>query len=604
MSLLEMSFSGAFMIIAIVIVRALAVNRLPKRTFLILWELVLLRLLVPFSIPSVLSAYSLINRNMPVRNVVPEAPVADTIPQEAAVPVKIYEGVAPAMQNEGPDISIWLIVWMVGMLLCAGYFLISYFRCRREFQTSLPVRNEYVNEWLKQHQLKRTIKIRKSDRISAPLTYGVISPVILLPKKTDWENRHQLQYVLMHEYIHIRRFDAVYKLVATLALCIHWFNPLVWTMYILYNRDIELACDENVVRQFGDGSKSTYARTLITMEETRSGLTPLYNNFSKNAIEERITAIMKTKKLTIGLITVSAVVIIAIVVLFATSAESENVSNNSEVGIVGDSVETSGTVLEMAKEFVSEKYEEMQGSGYSNWKIDTLEHTYTYEDLEGMNVQIYQLNYAFLAEDPEKVMLAGGMTMDEDGWVVPEYANCTFLAIVQDRSAPSYQILVENDCFPGDEVFTADLKTALNIEDSQDTSEDNSSQISETEADHYMMATSLSVDQVEQYAMDIKSDILTKDWEALSGKIAYPISLSGITVNNSTEFLSLDMNAMLSQEFVDAIDAETCRSMFCNWQGVSMGAAGQIWFAGVDNGNGVFELKIIGMNGMLEAAEI
>ena len=89
------------------------------------------------------------------------------------------------------------------------------------------------------------------------------------------------------------------KLIATLALCIHWFNPVVWAMYIFLNRDIELSCDESVVRQFGETSKSNYAKTLISMEEKKSGLIPLHNSFSRNAIEERITAIMKTKKMTI-----------------------------------------------------------------------------------------------------------------------------------------------------------------------------------------------------------------------------------------------------------------------------------------------------------------
>lgn len=110
------------------------------------------------------------------------------------------------MQNRTPEISAWFVVWVIGTLLCAGYFLITYLRCRREFQMSLPVSNEAANKWLQEHPLKRRIMIRQSDRISAPLTYGIWQPVILMPKNTDWENRQQLQYVLMHEYMHIRHF--------------------------------------------------------------------------------------------------------------------------------------------------------------------------------------------------------------------------------------------------------------------------------------------------------------------------------------------------------------------------------------------------------------
>ena len=130
------------------------------------------------------------------------------------------------------------------------------------------------------------------------MTYGILHPVILMPKQTDWKNINQLRYIFSHEYVHIYRFDTIAKLIVTYALCIHWFNPFVWVMYILFNRDIELACDESVIRQFGDKSKSAYSLMLISMEAKKSGLSPLCNNFSKNAIEERITAIMNTKRMT------------------------------------------------------------------------------------------------------------------------------------------------------------------------------------------------------------------------------------------------------------------------------------------------------------------
>ncbi|MDE6318382.1 MAG: M56 family metallopeptidase, partial [Lachnospiraceae bacterium] len=188
---------------------------------------------------------------------------------------------------------------------------------------SLPVRNDFAEQWLKKCPLKRQISIRQSDRISAPLTYGIFRPVILMPKKINWENTNQLQYILSHEYVHIYRFDTITKLIATITLCIHWFNPIVWIMYILFNRDIELACDESVVRHFGETSKSVYARVLIDMEARQSGLLPFCNNFSKNAIEVRIKSIMKTKKATIGLTVGSLVLVLIIITLFVTSIQKE-----------------------------------------------------------------------------------------------------------------------------------------------------------------------------------------------------------------------------------------------------------------------------------------
>lgn len=129
-------------------------------------------------------------------------------------------------------------------------------------------------QWLRQHPLRRKIAIRQSDRISSPLSFGVLRPVILLPKKTDWTDEEALRYVLEHEFVHIRRFDSVGKLLLIAAACVHWFNPLVWAMYVLANRDLELSCDETVLRRFGGDVRGAYARVLIRMEERRRGVQP------------------------------------------------------------------------------------------------------------------------------------------------------------------------------------------------------------------------------------------------------------------------------------------------------------------------------------------
>ena len=224
------------------------------------------------------------------------------------------------ISNTTSPISVWTIIWGIGALVCALVFAIAYWKCRQEFQTSLPVDNDFIKGWLSSHQLKREISIRQSSRFSVPLTYGVLRPVILTPTSTDWENTKALQYVFAHEYVHIRRFDSITKLVLITGLCVHWFNPLVWAMYALANRDIELSCDEAVVRLFGENTKAAYARSLISMEETRSGLTPLCNNFNKNAIEERITAIMKMKKTSVFSLVLALFLVFGVTTAFATSA--------------------------------------------------------------------------------------------------------------------------------------------------------------------------------------------------------------------------------------------------------------------------------------------
>ncbi len=326
MSLLQMSFSGAVMILTVVVIRALALHKLPKKTFLVLWGVVLVRLMVPYSVPSAFSVYSLLGRFTPAADeaqVLPVAPAAPALPLKSAAPGTT----AFAPETGVPALDPWTAVWLTGMLGCGIFFAVAYFKCRREFRASLPVGNEYASRWLQTHPLRRPVAIRQSDRISAPLTYGVFRPVILMPKTTDWADEEALAYVLGHEYVHIRRFDAVTKLALTSALCVHWFNPIVWLMFVFANRDIELSCDEAVIRKFGERTKSAYAMTLIRMEEKRISLSPLCNHFSKNAIEERIVAIMKIKKTSLAALLVAICLIAGVTTGFATSGQSAAASD-------------------------------------------------------------------------------------------------------------------------------------------------------------------------------------------------------------------------------------------------------------------------------------
>lgn len=324
MDIIQMSLSASVLIVAVVIIRALTLHKLPKKTFLILWGVVICRLLVPFSISSRFSFYTgmdMIKRIFAERTTV-TAPAGITgIPNMTNFPsAEEPIGAGTAILSISPV----EIVWLIGIYAFVLFFIVAYVKCRREFKMSLPVENNFVTRWIQEHPLHRPVQIRQSDRIKAPLTYGVFRPVILLPRKTDWMDETKLRYILTHEVTHIRRFDTLIKLVLTAAVCVHWFNPFVWVMYVLANRDIELSCDETVVRTFGETIKSAYALTLIELEEKKSYLTPLVNNFSKNAIEERIVSIMKIKKTSLMGIVLSLVLVMSTVTVFATNATAAN----------------------------------------------------------------------------------------------------------------------------------------------------------------------------------------------------------------------------------------------------------------------------------------
>ena len=347
MSLFQMSVAGGVLILFIVVVRALAIHRLPKTTFLVLWIIAALRLLLPFSIPLPFNIHIGLDVFSDVVQELPSGNIVSTLPGDSPPSYDIGTAVpSPATEH----ISTFEILWLVGVLLLAIYFSISYFRSMRKFRMSIPDNTPYIQNWLTAHQISRPLAVRSSDLISSPLTYGILHPVILLPKKLDRNDQVALKYVLTHEYVHIRRFDAITKILFAAVLCIHWFNPLVWGMYVLANRDTELSCDAWVIRMTGVKNRSSYALMLIKMEERRNGMSALCSHFGKNAISERIEAIMKFKKTSIWACILALALIAGATTAFAAARTDDNMElmglgfSTAEVGDM-EAVEIGNTTL-------------------------------------------------------------------------------------------------------------------------------------------------------------------------------------------------------------------------------------------------------------------
>ena len=311
MSLLQMSISSGFLIIAIVLIRAAAKNRLPKTAFLVLWGVALLRLLVPVAAPAWFSFTSsdntapLVNENM----------LFWVIPGEAAVN---YQSVVAQGQ-----VNIPFVIWLVGMVGLLIFFAVVYFRNHQKLRFATLIRNDFLDEWLAENRLTRPIAIMQSDRIATPLAVGLLRPRIILPKNMDMSDKQLLSHVLMHEYYHIKRFDALWKILMVCAVCVHWFNPLVWVMLILASRDLELTCDEMVIRHFGTETKTAYAYSIISMAEQRSKFASLYNGFSRNAAKERIESIMKMKRKSIVSLAIACVMVVTLTIGTLTAFASE-----------------------------------------------------------------------------------------------------------------------------------------------------------------------------------------------------------------------------------------------------------------------------------------
>lgn len=339
MTILRMSFLSGVLIAVIVILRAALLHRLPKWMFSTLWGAALFRLLIPLSIPTRFSVFR-----------VTEIWKNNVLQTDAAVQRffstaqwVIYEnatesgtsGSVPIAESESMmhlGMEAVEVFWLLGLSVCALFFLTKHFQCLREYKAALPVESEWIKGWKREHRISREIEIRQSDRISTALTYGVFRPVVLLPKGMDLADEEKLNFVLVHEFMHIRRFDILIKWLLAAAVCIHWFNPLVWVMYLLANQDMELACDEAVIRALGEGARSSYALTLIELQEKRSFFTPLVNSFSKNALEERTVSIMKGKKMTIAGMALAAAVVICTIIVFATDSSPVSADNEEFAG--------------------------------------------------------------------------------------------------------------------------------------------------------------------------------------------------------------------------------------------------------------------------------
>ena len=310
MSLVQMTLTGGAFILFIMAVRALALRRLPKGTFLALWEVAALRLLLPFSVPLPLPSGVL----APAGHL-PAAGGELTVGGGSALGTPaagIPAGTAPG--------AALPVIWLAGAALLAAYFTVSCLRAGKRFRCSRPDESPAVRRWLAGQKLHRPLEVRRSALVSSPLTYGILRPVILLPEGME-VGEAALACILTHEYIHVRRFDSAAKPVFAAVLCVHWFNPLVWVMYLLANRDLELSCDERVMDTLGGGERASYALTLIHMEEARSrGFSP-YNHFGKLAIEERIEAIMKYKKTTVPALILAAALVVGATTVFAASGK-------------------------------------------------------------------------------------------------------------------------------------------------------------------------------------------------------------------------------------------------------------------------------------------
>ena len=309
-SLGEISLVGTLLIIMVLIIRSLNKQKLSHGAILLLWQIVLIRLLLPVSIPTSIS---------PLNNV---GAIKDLFylntSQEMTYPTSLdaTEMLSEDLSSPPPSPSqtqlltlsqLLTLIWLFGMLGLMGYFTVLAYCSHRVLKEALPIKSFTLPICYLQ-TAKRPITLLESDRLSTPITYGILKPKIIFPKAMSHLPK-DLNYVLTHEMIHIQSYHVLWKKAALLLVCIYWFNPLVWVMYHFINKDIELACDEKVLQQMGQEEKEGYALSLLHLAAEQKSFWTLSSAFGKNAIEERIMSIMKKRNtsllVTLGIITLS-----------------------------------------------------------------------------------------------------------------------------------------------------------------------------------------------------------------------------------------------------------------------------------------------------------
>ena len=291
---LTMSLSASWIAAAVLVLR-LCLKRAPKWVNVLLWGIVAVRLVLPVSIESPLS---LLPRTEAILPAVTAQPIqAGTAPAVGGA-AAIASGAAMRSQPGRTTILAW--VWLVGIAVLLLYTWISTQRLRRKVREAVRLQGN----------------IYETEHIASPFVLGVLRPRIYLPYHMDSRDREQ---VIAHEQAHLRRGDHVWKPLGFLLLTIHWFNPLLWLSYVLLCRDIELACDEKVIKHLDCGQRADYMQALVTCSVNRRRIAACPLAFGEIGVKERVRSVMNYKKPTFWIILLAVAACVVLAVCFLTN---------------------------------------------------------------------------------------------------------------------------------------------------------------------------------------------------------------------------------------------------------------------------------------------
>lgn len=310
--ILNMSINAGWLVLAVIVLRLL-LRKAPKAIHVFMWGLVGIRLICPFSFESVLS---LIPSTEPVSRYAAYSAFsavddgfekiyssAETIVSKSSVPE-----IGASADPMRVILLVACAVWITGIAVMVAYAAVSYLRILGRVREAVPnTDNTYV-----------------CDQIETPFILGVFRPRIYLPTNVGGDD---IGFVIAHERAHLKRYDHVWKPLGFLLLAVYWFNPLVWVSYVLLCRDIELACDEKVIKTMGESVKKPYSMALINCSSPRSIVSSCPLAFGETGVKKRISSVLNYKKPAFWIIVVSVVAVALSAVCFLTDPASVRLKN-------------------------------------------------------------------------------------------------------------------------------------------------------------------------------------------------------------------------------------------------------------------------------------
>lgn len=417
---LNMSIAAGWLILAVIALRLL-LRRAPKRFRLLLWAVVGLRLALPWSIESALSLIPSA-QTLPEGIMLERAPALDTgiSSLNGAINPGFTAAFTPELGASANPLQVLLPIaaafWMLGAAAMLLWALVSWLRLRKRVREAVRLEeNVYECE------------------IASPFVLGLFRPRIYLPFSLENGER---ELVLAHERAHITAGDHIIKPLGWLLLAAHWYNPLVWLAYALFCRDIELACDERVVRGLSLSDRADYSQALLDLSRPRGGVRACPLAFGASSVKGRVKSVLSYKKPAFWLVLLAVVVCVGAAVCFLTDPkeEAEPVDDGDGGVVISARLEENfpAQVLDYAFACTEEMAEELSYLGLKSAELTDLSCYAEVEAPEGGTLLLFRLGARFELAEPESVAPAGGMVI-EDGWLTrPDSGGDRFMLLLRD----------------------------------------------------------------------------------------------------------------------------------------------------------------------------